>query len=494
MASSFVQAEAPEKSRKLPPLTEGPYRKKLFYVTLIATFGGLLFGYDTGVINGALNPMAQELGLNAFTEGVVTSSLLFGAAAGAMIFGRISDNWGRRKTIIALAVGFFVGTLFCVFAPSFAFMVIGRIILGLAVGGASTVVPVYLAELAPYEIRGSLAGRNELMIVVGQLAAFVINAIIGNVWGHHEGVWRYMLAIAAIPAIALFFGMLRVPESPRWLVERGRIDEARTVLEGIRPLDRAHAEVAEVEHLAREENAISEKSMSIREILSSKWLVRILLVGIGLGVAQQLTGINSIMYYGQIVLIEAGFSSNAALIANVAPGIIAVVGAFIALWMMDRVNRRTTLITGYTLTTICHVLIGIASMAFPVGDPLRPYVILTLVVLFVGSMQTFLNVVTWVMLSEIFPLAMRGSAIGISVFFLWMANAFLGLFFPSLMEAVGLTGTFFMFAGIGVFALIFIWTQVPETRGRTLEEIDHDVTTGAIFDKQVRKGKVIQGS
>ena len=237
-------------------------------------------------------------------------------------------------------------------------------LLGLAVGGASTVVPVYLAELAPFEIRGSLAGRNELMIVVGQLAAFVINAIIGNVFGHHDGVWRYMLAIAAIPAIALFFGMLRVPESPRWLVERGRIDEARAVLETIRPLERAHAEVADVEHLAREEHAVSEKSMGLKEILSSKWLVRILLVGIGLGVAQQLTGINSLMYYGQVVLIEAGFSENAALIANVAPGVIAVVGAFIALWMMDRINRRTTLITGYSLTTISHVLIGIASILF----------------------------------------------------------------------------------------------------------------------------------
>lgn len=490
MASTFIQADSPDKSKKLPPLTEGPYRKRLFYVALVATFGGLLFGYDTGVINGALNPMTRELGLTAFTEGVVTSSLLFGAAAGAMFFGRISDNWGRRKTIISLAVAFFIGTMVCVFAPSFAVMVVGRVLLGLAVGGASTVVPVYLAELAPFEIRGSLAGRNELMIVVGQLAAFVINAIIGNVFGHHDGVWRYMLAIAAIPAIALFFGMLRVPESPRWLVERGRIDEARAVLETIRPLERAHAEVADVEHLAKEEHVISEKSMSLREILSSKWLVRILLVGIGLGVAQQLTGINSIMYYGQVVLIEAGFSENAALIANVAPGVIAVVGAFIALWMMDRINRRTTLITGYSLTTISHVLIGIASVAFPVGDPLRPYVILTLVVVFVGSMQTFLNVATWVMLSELFPLAMRGFAIGISVFFLWIANAFLGLFFPTIMEAVGLTGTFFMFAGIGVVALIFIYTQVPETRGRTLEEIDEDVTSGVIFNKDIRKGKV----
>src|SRR5699024_4649456 len=269
-----------------------------------------------------------------------------------------------------------------------------------------------------------------------QLAAFVINAIIGNIWGQHEGVWRYMLAIAAIPAICLFFGMLRVPESPRWLVDQGRIEEAREVLKTVRPLDRANAEIAEVQELVEEEKEAEKSTISFKEILSNKWFVRILIVGIGLGVAQQLTGINSIMYYGQVVLVEAGFSTNAALIANIAPGVIAVVGAFIALWMMDRVNRRTTLITGYTLTTISHVLIGIASFALPVGDPLRPYVILTLVVIFVGSMQTFLNVATWVMLSELFPLAMRGAAIGISVFFLWITNAFLGLFFPSLMELV----------------------------------------------------------
>jgi major inositol transporter-like SP family MFS transporter len=197
----------------LPPLTNGPHRKRLGMVATVATFGGLLFGYDTGVINGALRPMTADLGLTPITEGIVTSSLLFGAAAGAVSGGRLADTWGRRKTIILLAVLFLVGALSCVFAPNFEVMVVGRVILGLAVGGASSVVPVYLAELAPYEIRGSLAGRNELMIVIGQLAAFAVNAIIGNLWSEFGGVWRIMLAVAAVPAVALFFGMLRMPES-----------------------------------------------------------------------------------------------------------------------------------------------------------------------------------------------------------------------------------------------------------------------------------------
>ncbi|GAB3614254.1 sugar porter family MFS transporter [Humibacter ginsengisoli] len=466
-------------SSTLPPLTPGPYRKRLGVVALVATFGGLLFGYDTSVINGALNPMSHELGLTAFTEGVVTSSLLFGAAVGAVTGGRLSDAWGRRKTIILLSVLFFVGALFCVFTPDLAFMVVGRVILGLAVGAASTVVPVFLAELAPFEIRGSLAGRNEMMIVVGQLAALVVNAIIGSIWNDVGWIWRVMLAFEAIPAAALFIGMLRMPESPRWLAEKGRIDQALEVLKTLRPVNRAEPELSEITTVVKEET--ERVQMDWRSILKNKWLIRILLVGIGLGVAQQFTGINSIMYYGQIVLIESGFSKTAALIANLGPGIIAVIGAIIALQMMDRFSRRKTFLIGFSLTTLCHILIGIASMLLPAGNPLRPYVILFLVVAFVGSMQTFLNVAVWVTLSEIFPLKMRAFGMGVSVFMLWIANAFLGLYFPSLIAGVGITGSFFIFAGLGILSLIFVYTQVPETRGRTLEELEEDVTTGAIY-------------
>ncbi|PCN48620.1 MFS transporter [Curtobacterium sp. 'Ferrero'] len=463
----------------LPPVGTGPHRRRLGVLALVATFGGLLFGYDTGVINGALRPMADELGLTALTEGVVTSSLLFGAAVGAVVGGRISDGWGRRRTIIALAVTFFVGTLTCVAAPTFGVMVVGRVLLGLAVGGASTVVPVFLAELAPYEIRGSLSGRNELMIVIGQLAAFVVNAVIGTVWGEGDGVWRVMLAVCALPAVALFVGMLRVPESPRWSASKGRRYEALAVLEQVRSRERA---VAELEDIVRvDESAPTRHERGWRALRGNKWLVRIVVIGAGIGVAQQLTGINSIMYYGQVVLIESGFKESVALIVNIAPGIIAVVGGVVALANMERINRRTTLILGYSLTTVCHFLIGIASMTLQPGNPARPWVILFLVVAFVGSMQTFLNVATWVILSEIFPTQVRALGMGIAVFCLWTANAFLGLAFPSIVASAGITGTFFGFGVVGLAALLFVWRFVPESRGRTLEEVERGVTTGGIF-------------
>lgn len=474
-----IAQEVPASRSTLPPLTAGPHRKRLGVVALIATFGGLLFGYDTGVINGALRPMTQELGPTPFTEGIVTSSLVFAAAIGALVCGRLSDAWGRRRLILILAVLFFTGTVVVVAAPNFEVLVVGRVLLGLAVGGASTVVPVFLAEIAPYEIRGSIAGRNELAIVSGQLAAFVINAIIGNTFGEYGGVWRIMFAICALPAIALFIGMLRMPESPRWLINKGRYDDALAVLKTVRSEDRALAELAEIENSAREEK--TQERATLRSILTNKWTLRILLIAIGLGIAQQLTGINSIMYYGQTVLVESGFEESAALIANIAPGVIAVIGGIIALMLMDRLDRRKTFIIGLSLTTISHVLIGVASLTIEVGNPIRPYVILALVVLFVGSMQTFLNIAVWVYLSEVFPLRMRGLGMGISVFMLWISNGILSLYFPSLVEAAGITGTFFLFAGVGLLSLIFVITQVPETRGRTLEDLDTDVSTGAIY-------------
>ena len=210
--------------------------------------------------------------------------------------------------------------------------------------------------------------------------------------------------------------------------------------------------------------------------MGSKWLRRIIFVGIGVCITQQLTGINSIMYYGTRVLEESGMGEEEAVLANIAFGVVAVIGGIIALRNMDRIDRRKTFMIGLTLTTTFHCLVGVASMLLPAGNPARPYVILVLVVGFVLSMQTFLNVAVWVWLAEVFPLHMRGLGIGMAVFFCWVTNGFLGLYFPTLVASIGITGSFFLFAGIGVVALLFVYTQVPETRGRSLEALEEDVS------------------
>lgn len=475
----------------LPPLTNGPHKKRLGIVAVIATFGGLLFGYDTGVANGAERPMQAELGLDDLQLGFVISSLVFAAAFGAMIGGWLADRIGRRPTIIILAVAFFVGTMFVIFSPGsgvygefsslgYGVLITGRIMLGLAVGGASSVVPVYLAEMAPFEIRGSLAGRNELMIVVGQLAAFVVNAIIAAMFGHHDGVWRYMFAICALPAIVLFIGMLRMPESPRWLLEKGREDDAREVLHTIRSKDRAEAELADIERVAEEERQMGEREVGLKAVLTNKNLLVILLIACGIGIAQQFTGINAIMYYGQRMLLESGFSEDMIAWVNIAPGVIAVVGGVVAVNLMDRINRRTNFLWGYGLVTVSHILIAIFMIwVFPEPSLTRGWVFLALVMVMVGSMQTFLNICTWVYLSEIFPLRMRGVGTGAAIFVLWMANGVLALSVPAIVGAVSM-GLFAVFAVVNIISFLFFWKFVPETRGRTLEQLDEDVTTGAI--------------
>ncbi|RZL77917.1 MAG: sugar porter family MFS transporter [Rhodococcus sp. (in: high G+C Gram-positive bacteria)] len=454
-----------------PPLTAdapGRHSHRLGVIAVVATFGGLLFGYDTGVINGALEPLKEDLQLTSFTEGFVVSILIFGAAIGALIGGRMSDRYGRRHNILVLAIIFMIGTIGCVLSPSWEVLALFRFILGLAVGGASATVPVYLSELSPTEKRGSVVSRNEVMIVVGQFAAFVINAVIFNIWGEHENVWRFMLLVAVLPALVLFVGMLRMPESPRWLMSQDRHDEAFAVLLQVRSPERARAEIEEVRALAEEEK-LSQTGGAAD--LSVKWIRRLIFIGVGLGVFQQATGINSVMYYGTQLLGDAGFSSNAAIVANTLNGLFSVLGVLTGIALINRIDRRKMLIGGFTLTTTFHVLVGLSAFLLPDGT-LKAYLILTFVVLFVFSMQGTIGPLVWLMLSEIFPLKIRSFAIGVCIFMLWIANALVALLFPPVVAALGIGATFFIFAGLGVLALIFIKTQVPETRGRSLEELE----------------------
>ncbi|UEA82788.1 sugar porter family MFS transporter [Tsukamurella paurometabola] len=452
-------------------------------VAVVATFGGLLFGYDTGVLNGALEPMKHDLGLTTTTEGLVVSTLLIGAAVGALACGRLADAIGRRKTMIILAVIFFVGTLGAVVANDLAVMLPARFVLGLAVGGASVVVPVYLSELAPTERRGALSGRNELAIVVGQLLAFVINAIIAAVWppltdsnpDGHPGVWRIMLAVCAVPAVCLFLGMLRMPESPRWYISKGRHDEALAVLMQVRTEDRARAEMAEVEQLAQEEEAAQTGGWAD---LAIPWVRRIMLAAVILAIAQQLTGINSVMYYGTEMLKTAGFSDSAAPIANIFMGVSAVVGSAICLFVLiDRVPRRRLILLGMAGVTVFHGLTVLSALVLPEGK-VQAYGVLIFVALFVLAMQTALNVPVWVCLSELFPLRLRGFGMGLSVLVLWLTNALVGQLFPTLIKVGGIVGTYGTFFVVCALFGFLIYKTLPNTSGRSLEDLEESFSHG----------------
>ncbi|KOV96821.1 major facilitator transporter [Streptomyces sp. NRRL B-1140] len=446
--------------------------RRLRVITTIATFGGLLFGYDTGVVNGALPYMTTDLGLTPVTEGMVTSSLLLGAALGAVAGGRMSDARGRRRTILLLAALFFLGALGCTLAPTTAVMVGARFVLGLAVGGTSVTVPVYLAEVSPAERRGPLVTRNELMIVTGQLLAFTVNAIIARIGGESGGVWRWMLVVATLPAVVLWFGMLVLPESPRWLASESRFGEALGVLKQVRSRARAEAELKEVSALAVQDART--KLADRQDIRSTPWMRKLLLVGFGIAVVQQITGVNTIMYYGTQILTDAGFAADSALTANIANGVISVLATFVGIRLLGRVPRRPMLMTGQVGTTTALLLIGVFSLVLPPGDP-RAFAVLAMTVTFLAFQQGAISPVTWLMLSEMFPMRMRGFGMGAAAVVLWLTNFVIGLVFPSLVSGIGISPTFFLFVAAGVVSLLFVKRYVPETGGRTLEALEAEL-------------------
>ncbi|MCM3353365.1 sugar porter family MFS transporter [Bacillus halotolerans] len=445
-------------------------RSFLQLIMISATFGGLLFGYDTGVINGALPFMARsdQLNLTPVTEGLVTSMLLLGAAFGALLCGKLADRYGRRKMILNLSFLFFLASLGTAIAPNVLTMVIFRFLLGLAVGGASSMVPAFLAEMAPYEKRGRMVTQNELMIVGGQFLAYVFNAILGVAMADTGHVWRYMLVLCAIPALLLFASMLMVPESPRWLTSKGKKSEALRVLKLIRDEKRAEAEFKEIQAAAVKDSNV--EKASIKEF-STPWLRRLLWIGIGVAIVNQITGVNSIMYYGTQILQESGFGTKAALIANIGNGLISVIAVIIGIWLVGRVNRRPILIIGLSGTTTALLFIAIFSIVFD-GSAALPYIVLSLTVLFLAFMQGCVGPVTWLVIAEIFPQKVRGLGSGISVFFLWILNFIIGFAFPIMLSSAGLSFTFFIFVALGILAIGFVYKFMPETKGRTLEELE----------------------
>jgi MFS transporter, SP family, major inositol transporter len=455
---------------RAPGAANGTYTGYLVKLTVISTLGGLLFGYDTGVISGALPFLKADLNLSDLQEATVVSSLLFGAMIGALIGGKLSDALGRKGALRFCAIVFFFGALGTALAPSFAVMVSARVVLGIAVGAAAATVPVYLAEMAPAHKRGRMVTINELMIVGGQFLAFAINALINALFGG-ESVWRWMLAVAAIPAIALFIGLFFLPESPRWYAVRGKLDEAKQILGLSRPPEEA-AEEYNIIATHAERDVAEDKGAALRDLRAYAWMRRVLWIGIGLAIVQQATGINTVNYYAPTILESAGVGTSAALVLTIAVGVVGVGGTILGIYLLGHINRRPLVITGFLGVAAGHLIL--ALMFLLPESQLRAYLILAGMLVVVFFVQTFIGTLIWLLLSEIFPLTIRGFAMGTAVFILWTTNTIISFVFPLLVGALGATLTFGLFAIVNAISFLFVWKFCPETRGRTLEELEDD--------------------
>ena len=435
-------------------------------VYFFGALGGMLFGYDTGVISGAILFIKADLGLNAFYQGLVVSSLLLGAMAGAGTAGPLSDRLGRRRIIIIAAIVFTVGALGAALAPNVAVLVLFRIVLGLAVGAAALIVPLYLSEVAPTEIRGAVSSLNQLMIVVGILIAYIVNALLAA-----SEAWRTMLGLAVVPSLVLLVGMYFMPETPRWLVSRGREDEARDVLRQTRDEESVELEVTEIKEVERDEEG------GLRE-LAAPWVRPALVVAVGLAIFQQIIGINTIIYYAPTTLTEAGFGDQAATYANVAIGVLNVVMTLVAIRLIDRSGRVPLLVAGLIGMIASLVVLGASSLLLPAPqNPTDPLAIITLACLaaFIASFAVSWGPTVWVMLPEILPLRIRGTAMGFAIFLHWGANFVVSQTFPILLATVGAGVVFLGYAVVAIAALLFVRSRVTETKGRSLEEIEADL-------------------
>lgn len=439
--------------------------RRIFF---FGALGGLLFGYDTGVISGAILFITEDFSLSPFMQGAVVAALLLGAMVGAAAAGGLSDRMGRRRLIIVAAITFTVGAVAAAVAPSAGALVAARFVLGLAVGSAALVVPLYLSEIAPTKIRGAIASLNQLMIVVGILAAFVVNAILAS-----SGDWRLMLGLAAVPSLILLVGMFFMPETPRFLVRTGEEDEARDVLEEVRP-DGGRAD--EPEQKIEEIREVDEREEGGGlELLKERWVRPALIVAIGLAVLQQLIGINTIIYYAPTTLTSVGYGAESAIYANLVIGTLNVVATIVAIRIVDRVGRKPMLLGGLVGMVTSLTVLGLSSelLAKPdsAGDPAAVITLLCLAGFIVSFAATW-GPVVWVMLPEVLPLSVRGTAMGVAVCLHWAANFLVSQTFPVMLDAWGAGPVFLGYAAIGVLAFIFVRALVPETKGRSLEEIE----------------------
>lgn len=433
----------------------------VYFVAGVAAIGGLLFGYDTGVISGALLFLKESFALNETTQEVAVSVVLVGAIIGSLGAGRVNDLFGRKITLLLLAVIFTLGAILTAISPNLPFFIACRILVGVGIGAAASVVPVYISEMSPPRLRGTLVTFNQLAITVGIAVSYWVDLAFA-----HTGMgWPPMFATAAIPGVLLFLGMLVSPETPRWLASKGRWNEAKRVLERMKDLDPTH-ELVDV----RGSLLIEQRQSGVRELFQPG-LRTALIVGVGLAIFQQAVGINTVIYYAPIIFQKAGFvSANSAILATSVVGIVNVASTIIATFLLDKLGRRTLLLIGTALMVVALAALGIifANSSSQTGI----FTLMTLIV-YIFAFAISMGPVFWLMSAEIFPTRVRAAGSSICSFSNWAANFLVSLTFLSLIQLLGSSLTFALYALMGILALVFCWFIVPETNGRTLEQIEH---------------------
>jgi SP family galactose:H+ symporter-like MFS transporter len=438
-----------------------------YLIASVAALGGLLFGYDTGVISGALLFIRQVMALSPTMQGLVVAIALAGAAIGAAIAGYISDRAGRRPVILGAGLLFIAGAVLSAVAGNVTILMTGRLLVGVAIGIASMLTPLYLAEISPARDRGAIVSLNQLCITGGILVSYLVGVALAG----GEGGWRWMLALGALPGLILSGGMLVLPESPRWLAGHGRLPDAEAVLRHLR----GTADVSDELNSLRTD-ILREGARSGAADLLAPRLRRPLIIGIGLAMFQQITGINTVIYFAPTIFQSAGLSSAAtSILATAGVGAVNVIMTLVSIRLIDRLGRRQLL---YWSLGGMAVTLFVLSAAFHGGASGQlAWIAVASVAAFVGFFAIGLGPVFWLLIAEIFPLNLRGRAMSLATVANWGFNLIVSATFLNIVGAVGSAGAFLIYALLSVLALIFVAMMVPETKGRTLEQIEAALDT-----------------
>jgi SP family arabinose:H+ symporter-like MFS transporter len=430
-------------------------------ISVVAALGGLLFGFDTAVISGTINFIQPYFGLSEAGLGWTVSSLLFGCIAGVFLAGKAGDHYGRKKVLMAAALLFFISAVGSASSHSLFFFLFSRILGGIAVGVASILSPMYIAELAPAKYRGTLVSLNQLAIVIGILVAFFSNYLLV---GTGENNWRWMLLVMAAPAVLLFFSLFLVPESPRWLVARGRNNDAFNVLVKTSGKDFAAAELKEIEETLR-----NQEESTFRDLLAPK-IRPLLFIGIILAVFQQITGINTIMYYAPKIFANVGQSNDSALLQTILIGGTNLVFTLVAMVLIDRFGRKLLIVIGSTGMML--MLAGLSALYFT--NQTSGVLVLVFILGYIAFFAASLGPALWVVAAELFPNRLRSKGMSIAIVSLWIACTIVSIAFPVMLEKLSGGITFLIFALICLANLVYVLKYVPETKGKTLEELEKE--------------------